>query len=63
MQRFDTVDKDNDAIKKSVDAHVAADSIVHQALTETVNKHKTYWGLALKICGVIFVAYIALLFR
>lgn len=63
MQRFDTVDKDNLDIKNQVAAHVLADKTVHDSLIETVNKHKTYWGLALKISGVIFVAYIALLFR
>lgn len=58
MQRFDKVDEDNAAIVKSVDDHIKKDNDVYK----TVDKHSTYWGLLLKVSGVLLVATVTLLF-
>lgn len=58
MERFDKVDQDNAAIVKSVADHVEKDNGVYKV----VEKHSTYWGLLLKIAGVLLVATVTLLF-
>ena len=58
MKRFDKVDADNAAIVKSVADHIEKDNGVYK----TVEKHSTYWGLLLKISGVLLVATVTLLF-
>lgn len=63
MQRFDTVDKDNDEIKKTVAAHVEAITKKHTDLNKVVEKHSTYWGLLLKVTGVVGAAFTVWLFK
>ena len=45
MQRFDTVDKDNKDIKDHIAQHIVDDGKTHAKLTQTLDKHTTYWGL------------------
>lgn len=45
MQRFDTVDKDNKEIKEHIAKHILNDAETHAKLTQTLDKHTTYWGL------------------
>lgn len=52
MQRFDKVDEDNTAIKVSLDNHIIEDNKVHRV----VEKHSTYWTLALAIGATILAA-------
>lgn len=44
MNRFDTVDKDNQEIKTAFQLHVVEDLLTKGIVAQ----HKTYWGIAIK---------------
>lgn len=58
MERFDKVDEDNASIVRSVAEHIEKDNSVYK----TVEKHSTYWGLLLKLTGVVFIATVTFAF-
>jgi hypothetical protein len=59
LDRFDRVDKDNDDIKQSIVAHVEKDSDFY----ERVERHSTYWNLALWFIGAGVIGGITAYFR
>lgn len=61
MQRFDTVDRDNQEIKESITLHLVDDRLVHATMKQTLDKHSTYWGLlttTLTVSGATIVAWV-----
>jgi len=59
LDRFDRVDKDNEEIMKSLTAHIDKDNEYY----DMVDKHSTYWSLALWISGVALVSSITAWFK
>lgn len=59
MHRFDKVDQDNTAIKKTIDDHILVDSAAYKVL----DRHSTYWGLTIKsllgLIGAGFATFLA----
>ena len=57
LERFDRVDKDNEAIMSRLAAHVRDDEEVHKV----VQKHSSYWGLLFAIGGPIVIGLLVTL--